>query len=73
MQGYGDAGTQRGEDTGFQGYGSEGCAHTSPDAFYPVARVVVTPKLALTGCCLPCLPLGWVWAVAGTRVAEGYS
>lgn len=49
-----------GEDRGFQGCGSEGFAYTSPDLSYPIAGVVVTPKLAPTSCCLPCLPVGLV-------------
>lgn len=60
MQRYGDAGTWGDENRGFQGYGNEGCAHTPCDSSYPIAGVLVTPKLAPTSCCLPCLPLGLV-------------
>lgn len=73
VQGHTYARIWRCRDTGFQGCGSEGCSHPSPDTSYPIAEVVVTPKLAPTSCCRPCLPLGSVWAAAGTGTAEGYS
>lgn len=50
------------------GVNCEACAHTSPDTSYPIAGVVVTPRLEPTK-----VPLGLAWAAVGTGVAEGYS